>query len=299
MELKKALTLDEQIKRLEKVHNLIISDKDRATKILQKVNYYRLSGYGIGLTQKGDSEKYIDGITLEHLYRLHCFDSEVKNLLMHTLERLEICLRAQISNHLALKQGSEGYVDSSLFLSKTRKDGQSIHKSIVQSFREEVKRQKNIPFVKHHLENYEGRFPIWVAVELFSFGNLASLYDIMFPEDREEIAKQYCSEYKVNPKHLSSWILSLVEVRNICAHYTRLYNMPLKQTPHLYREHKQFRGTQNKLFPVLLCMRRMILDSNEWGIFFTKLEAIFDEYSDVIKLSFIGFPKEWKQVLSN
>lgn len=299
MELKKALTLEKQIERLESIHNLIISDKKKATKILQKVNYYRLSGYGIGLTQKENPEKYIDGITLEHLYRLYCFDSEIKNLLMHTLEHLEICLRAQISNHLALTQGSEGYVDSSLFLSKTRKEGQSIHESIIQSFKEEVKRQKNIPFVKHHLEKYEGHFPIWVAVELFSFGNLASLYDIMFPEDREEIAKQYYSEYKVNPKHLSSWILALVEVRNICAHYTRLYNMPLKQTPHLYREHKQYRGTQNKLFPVLLCMKKMIRDHDEWNAFFAKLEAIFDEYSEVVKLSFIGFPKDWKQVLAN
>ena len=34
-------------------------------------------------------------------------------------------------------------------------------------------------------------------------------------DDREEIAKLYSTE----PKYLGSWILALVEIRNICAHY--------------------------------------------------------------------------------
>ena len=53
---------------------------------------------------------------------------------------------------------------------------------------------KHLPFVKHHIEKYDGKFPIWVAVELFSFGQLSYLYSIMKSKDKKSVAKQYeCS----------------------------------------------------------------------------------------------------------
>ena len=44
MDLKKPYTLDEQIKKL-KDHGVVISDDAFARNVLQKVSYYRLSGY--------------------------------------------------------------------------------------------------------------------------------------------------------------------------------------------------------------------------------------------------------------
>lgn len=297
IELKPALTYDEQIDRLKSVHNLSIADDVAALEILKRVNYYRLSAYGIGLSQKDDKEKYIDGITLEHIYRLYEFDSMFRNSLVHVIEQLEIQLRTQISNYLALKYGSEGYISPENFVDKKMgKTGASIHETIIESFRKECYHQRNAPFVRHHMEKYEGHFPVWVAIELFTFGNLSSLYSIMIPEDRKAIA----SLYNTKPCYLGSWILALVEIRNICAHYSRLYNMPLKQSPHLYSENQKYRtGRSNKVFPALLSIKRMLNSDDRWIDFETQLEAIIDEYQDVIQLPFIGFPAEWKAVLSN
>lgn len=294
-QLKPALTYDQQIDRLKNVHNLSISDDAAAFEILKKVNYYRLSAYGLGLSQKDDKEKYIDGISLEHIYRLYEFDSIFRNILIHVIEQLEIQLRTQISNFLALKYGSEGYVDPAHFTEKKTKNGETVHTTVIESFNKEREHQKNAPFVKHHMAKYEGHFPVWVAVELFTFGNLSSLYSIMVLEDRKEIARLYNTE----PKYLGSWILALVEIRNICAHYSRLYNMPLKQTPHLYPEYQKYRvGTINKVFPALLAIKRMLNCDERWNAFEIQLEALIDEYSDVVRLSFMGFPKEWREVLS-
>lgn len=294
-QLKPALTYDQQIDRLKNVHNLSISDDAAALEILKKVNYYRLSAYGLGLSQKDDKEKYIDGISLEHIYRLYEFDSIFRNILIHVIEQLEIQLRTQISNFLALKYGSEGYVDPAHFTEKKTKNGEPVHTTVMESFNKEREHQKNAPFVKHHMAKYEGHFPVWVAVELFTFGNLSSLYSIMVLEDRKEIARLYNTE----PKYLGSWILVLVEIRNICAHYSRLYNMPLKQTPHLYPEYQKYRvGTINKVFPALLAIKRMLNCDERWNAFEIQLEALIDEYSDVVRLSFMGFPKEWREVLS-
>lgn len=294
-QLKPALTYDQQIDRLKNVHNLSIVDDAAALEILKKVNYYRLSAYGLGLSKKDDKEKYIDGISLEHIYRLYEFDSIFRNMLIHVIEQLEIQLRTQISNFLALTYGSEGYVDPAHFTDKKTKTGESVHATVMESFIKERDHQKNAPFVKHHMDKYEGHFPVWVAIELFTFGNLSSLYSIMVLDDRKEIARLYNTE----PKYLGSWILALVEIRNICAHYSRLYNMPLKQTPHLYPEYQKYRiGTLNKVFPALLCIKRMLNSDERWCSFETQLEALIDEYSDVVRLSFMGFPKEWKEILS-
>lgn len=75
--------------------------------------------------------------------------------------------------------------------------------------------------------------------------------------------------------------------------------MPLKQSPYLYSENRKYRrGSINKVFPVLLVIKRMQNNSELWKSFKKDLELLFDEYSDVINLSFIGFPNEWKSVLS-
>ena len=49
MKLKPALTYNQQIDRLVHIHNLTITQRETAISILKRVNYYRLSVYGIGV----------------------------------------------------------------------------------------------------------------------------------------------------------------------------------------------------------------------------------------------------------
>ena len=52
MELKPALTYEQQLQKLIVDHHLTVLNEAEALQILKTVNYYRLSGYGIGLKQK-------------------------------------------------------------------------------------------------------------------------------------------------------------------------------------------------------------------------------------------------------
>lgn len=296
-ELKSARSYESQLDRFIEDHNLTVTDRKKAIDILKHVNYYRLSAYGIGLKKPDNEEEYIDGISLNHIYRLYYFDSSLRNHLIHLIEQLEIQLRTQISYHLAMNYGPEGYMDASNFSDKTNKHNRSIHEIIISNFRKECDRQKNLPFVKHHNQEYGGHFPIWVATELFTFGNLSSLYSILKINDKKEIA----SLYDTKPEYLTSWILAMVELRNICAHYSRLYNMPLKQKPRLYSEHRKYYSSSrlNKLFPTLIVLKRMTYSSGYWTKFENQLNPLMKAYNDVIKLSFIGFPRDWENVLKN
>lgn len=58
--LKPALSYELQVSRLKNYHKLEIKDIEKAQELLRTVNYYRLSGYGIGLKQKDNAELYKD-----------------------------------------------------------------------------------------------------------------------------------------------------------------------------------------------------------------------------------------------
>ena len=294
MELKPALSYEEQIERLINSHNLSIDNKDNAINILQTVNYYRLSGYGIGLCKKSNKEHYIDGISLEYLFSLYCFDSQFKNNIFKTIEQIEIKLRTQIAYQLAIKYGPSALMCEENFVFKENKNNIPIYSIIIESLEREIKRQIKSPFVEHHIKKYKGIFPIWVSVELMSFGNLSSLFSILKDEDQKAISKLYYTD----PIYLKNWILCLVEIRNICAHYTRLYNMPLKQNPKLYNEIKKYKGKQNKIFPILLIIKRILNSNSQWDSLLRDIEKTFKKYSGYFQLSFMNFPQNWYEILS-
>ena len=293
---KSRLTYEEQIRRLNEFHKLSIDDKEEAVQILKKINYYRLSGYGIGLTMPDDKDKYRQGISLNHLYQLYTFDSELKNLLSLVIEQIEIQFRANISYHLAIKYGALGYRDSKNFADRTDSKGNSVVEKILEEFKSMVERNKGLPFVKHHINKYGGQFPIWVAVELFTFGNLTSLYSIMKDEDKKVIAKLY----RTTDLYFNSWIRLLQEVRNLCAHYARLYNLILKTTPRLYKEYdfltQDPKTKKTKIFQILIVLKK-VLDEDQWNDFYSKFSLLLNRYSKYIKLSFMNFPNNWNEIL--
>ncbi len=290
--LKQPKSYDDQIKGLINDHGLIVNDYVKAKDILSSVNYYRLSAYGIGLRQREDKERYIQGISLDHIYRLYKFDSRLRSILIPAIESIEIELRTRIAYCLAMKYGAEGYMNPSNFVLKRNKHGISIHYDVVEKFENEKKRQDKLPCVKHHNNTYGGHFPIWAAVELFTFGMLSSLYSVMKVEDKKEIAKQY----KISADHFESWLLALVEVRNICAHYGRIYNMPLKQSPYMFKEYVQYKTKITKIFPSFIVIRHLLKGTSVWNTLYAELIALMEEYADVVKLSFMGFPENWCEV---
>lgn len=87
MKLKPALSCDEQIEGLTSFHKPIINDSDKAINILKTVRYYRISGYGIGLKKLTNKEYFIKGISLERLFNLYRFDSQLKNNLIKTIRQ--------------------------------------------------------------------------------------------------------------------------------------------------------------------------------------------------------------------
>ncbi|TFE24721.1 Abi family protein [Cohnella luojiensis] len=103
-ELKPPATYKEMIDILRS-RGLKVGNENRATDILKRINYYRLTGYL--LPYKINEEKYIDGTVFEHVVELYDFDMRLRSLLLDIFEYVEVSMRSQISYHLAHKYGSE------------------------------------------------------------------------------------------------------------------------------------------------------------------------------------------------
>lgn len=174
--IKPPLTIEEQIALL-KERGLMIDDEDYAKKFLTHVSYYRLSGYTLSLRKNDIFNK---GATFQLVCRLYEFDQKLRYMLLSVIETIEISFRTQIANHLGLRYGPLGYLESSYF-----KDP-SYHQQLMVEFEKQVEKNKEKElFVRHHIEKYNRQFPIWVAIEIFSFGMLSRLFKIMKREDQK------------------------------------------------------------------------------------------------------------------
>lgn len=220
------MTIDEQVENLKSI-GMIIEDEAYAKKILNDISYFRLiKAYSLNLkTKNGD---YEGKVKFEQIVELYLFNANFRQIIFPEIEKVEINIRCRIANYFSEQYGVLGYLEESNFANPR------YHKDFLDDIDGEIRRNSRAPFVKNFRENYDGgKLPIYALVEILSFGTLSKLYKNMKNPDKKAIAKFFGVGYT----YFESWIESISYVRNICAHYGRLYNAKLSKTPILYKEY--------------------------------------------------------------
>lgn len=279
------LSVSEQIQNL-KEKNLIIEDEEYAASLLSDISYFRLiKAYSLGLKPKNGP--YNDGVTFEQIVDLYKFNCHLRQELFTMIERVEVNLRCRLANHFSYKYGVLGYEDACNFQSP------QYHAEFIDDVNQEIKRNAKSPFVKNFQSNYvDGKIPMYALVELFSFGTLSKFFKNMKNEDKKAVA----STYGVGYTYFESWIESIAYVRNLCAHYGRLYNAKLSKTPILYKQYKEKGIVNNRLFGVLLCIALLVPDNAKWEQFVYSIASHIQKYS-YVRIQTMGFPSEWEKLL--
>lgn len=282
-----AMSIAEQIDNLKSI-GLIINDEQRAASILNDISYFRLIK-AYSLTLKDRNCSYPEGTTFEQIVQLYLFNANFRQLLFTEIEQIEVNLRCRISNYCSKKHGIFGYMDEQYFICPER------HKNMLKDVNREIKRNYKAPFIRNFKSNYEpDDIPFYAAVEVFSFGTLSKYFKNLRNEYKQDIAKSYGVPYT----YLESWFESLSYVRNICAHYGRLYNAKLAKTPTLYSEYKN-RGIGNlRVFSLLCCMKHLLPNDRHWIDFVAAVNGLFLKYP-AAKKDTMGFPDDWQEILTN
>lgn len=262
---------------------MCIPDAYQAEKILKRVNYYRLSAYM--LTLKEDN-KFYDGVTFEDVYYIYEFDKKLRNMILEVLEGIEIAFRTHIAYELAHKYGPMGYREDTNF------QKQEYHKEMLGFIEKNISRRQDELFIKHHIDKYGGNFPVWVAIEVMSFGQLSKMFSNLKNEDKKLISTKY---YSIAFPFVQNWLYVFSGIRNICAHYGRLYDRTLKIKPKLDKMAKS-RFNDSRIFSVLYALGMLCLNRSEWRSFISGLKGLTEEHSSV-NLKMLGFPDDWEKLL--
>lgn len=285
MDLKLPTTYEEQLEKLIS-RGIVVEDEARCKKVLEDINYYRLTAYFLPF--KLGNGDYIAGTSFLQVYRIYEFDRKLRRVLFTALEDVEISLRAKFAYYHAHKYGAAGYLDPASFSSRHN------HEKFLQNFDREVIYNRKTPFVKHHIEKYNGVFPIWVACELFSFGMLSLFYADMQLPDQKYLSRRV---YNTTPKNVASWLRCCSDLRNICAHYGRLYFRVFSALPAGFSK-AYSSGELFRLWGAVLALRGLYPDTNKWNKeVLLSISALFEEYADVISLNHIAFPENWNEIL--
>lgn len=292
-ESKPFLTIDQQVRLLES-RGLQIGDAEKAKNTLSYLNYYRLSGYTLTLRK---DDVFYDNISLDDVLQIYNFDAELRTALLHILEYIEVFFRTHVGYYHAKKYGPLGYLDKNSFKNA------DYYLEFIEDFNSQIKRnEQNEVFIKHHNENYDGKFPIWVAVEVLSFGRLSRIFKNLDIETKTEIANIYYNPIRY--EYLENWLQGFAILRNICAHRGRLYNRYFTFTPKLSRVDNILfdsnglnqNNMRKKVFTYIFITNKLIKDQLVWSNFINRLETIINKYP-FVKLSNLGFPPNWRDLL--
>ena len=288
MELKKhqvPLTVEEQVDNLNKL-GLIIEDEESAKLLLNDVSYFRLiKAYSLGLKPKNGN--YNQGITFNTIVQLYKFNCKFRQQLFPVIERIEVNLRCRLANYFSSKYGVLGYEESENFCNP------EYHSQFLEDIQHEIDRNAKSPFVRNFREHYEGgKIPFYALVELFSFGTLSKFFKNMKNEDKKAVSATYGIGYT----YFESWIECIAFVRNLCAHYGRLYNAKLAKTPMLYKQYTKDGIGNIRVFGVLICIKYLGNGDTHWNDFVNSIEMLIKKYP-AVKIEAMGFPENWKEIL--
>jgi abortive infection bacteriophage resistance protein len=271
-------------------------DRDLVIERLRAVNYYRLSAYWYTYRDPNSSaNRLISGTTMHDVWRRYTFDRQLRLMVMDAVERVEIALRTQIVNRHALKYGPFGYVDPVALPGLKKVE----HDRLLRKVRTEAGNSRE-DFVRHYRDKYEDErdLPLWMACELMTFGGMLAL----FVGVRTRMKKDIARHYGVTVPILGSWLKTLNQVRNICAHHARLWNRVFgvkAVIPEIDTHpdwHKPIAITGERMFGVLTVLYyllKQVAPQSAWKARFKRLLA---DYPDV-PIRFMGFPENWEESL--
>lgn len=291
---KQVTSVDEQIAQL-KQRGLVINNEDLAKHYLSNISYYRLAGYWWPMQSDKLNHIFKPNSKFEDVVALYNFDRELRILLFAVIERIEIALRTKLIYHLSHEFNFWWFQRTDIFenvieLIKT-----------LSNLEEELERSKDI-FIKEHKKKYKDDFrfpPAIKLLEITSLGSLSKLYGNLKPtvKSKDIIAKEFNT---VNHTYLPSWLQSIAQIRNICAHHGRLWNKNLPGHPNLLPKppakwlNNVPQANEHHMLYIHICCMKYLIDAVSTGHHFkNKLAGLFLKYSNV-DLNALGFPGNWQ-----
>ena len=274
---------------LLKSRGMKFPDENKASHLFENISYYRFSGYWYPLLADKQNHIFKPNAGFETAFNLYKFDREFRKLIISELEKIEVAVRSKMAYILSMEHNAFWAEDAALFINP------QVHQSTLNKIQEELDRSDE-EFILAFKSKYSNLFPpSFILLEIASFGALSRLYGNIKPgKDKKDVAKSFGLPDKV----LESWLHSLVYIRNMCAHHTRLWNRQIGIKPLFPRRtHNTWINTDGisnrRMYYVLSMIIYFLNTINPKHSFKQKLESLFQKYPNVDRTA-MGFPADWQ-----
>lgn len=298
-------TIDEQIELLRS-RNLHIENKKTAKEILLNNNYYYLiNGYkDLFLNKNSKTEMFCKKTSIEEIYSLYEFDRKIRIKFLEYILLIERKIDTYIAYEFSKNYGHKDYLIPENFnnISKNKK----LIVKFINDINLEISHQyKNSnKMIMHYIDTYK-YIPLWVLIRILSFGKVSKFYSFMKQKEQNNIGRKF----NIQSETLKVYFINLGNVRNICAHDEKLYDLILKKRINITDYHKKLelvrKGDKTvyatrDLFSIVIILKKELFNEFYRNIIqaIEKLEnQLFSIKIDKV-LYKMGFPKNYKDLIN-
>ncbi|HIZ34618.1 MAG TPA: Abi family protein [Candidatus Ruania gallistercoris] len=286
---------------------LVVPDRDRALRYLRHIGYYRLSPYTIPFQRGGPDHLLHDRTSFDDVLGLYVFDRALRLVVMDALERVEVAVRAALTDHMSTTYDDpHWYIDPGHFSDRRK------HTRLLRIVKDNCDdRLRGTPdagedslvhrsALEHYLTTYGSPElpPSWLMVETITVGQLTSAYrNLTRRADRTAVARSIGLTAPV----LESWMQTYVRVRNVCAHHGRLWNVGLGVYPAipnsptvswLEAEEALPERSRRRLYPVLVSLQTVLETISPRSSWAHRLHGLVST-RPAMNLRGMGIPDAW------
>lgn len=294
---------------------LSVPDAERAVRYVRHIGYYRLSPYALPFQDGSGSHRFRPGTEFDDVLSLYVFDRSLRLLVMDALERIEVAVRAAVTDHM-----SNAHQDAHWYTRDDHFGNVASQHKLLSTIRGKCdERLRGTPetmvsadggtdgplhyrsALEHYLLTYgEPELPpSWIMVELLTLGQLSHLFrNLGDRRDQTAIAQQM----GITAPLLESWLRTYTRVRNICAHHGRLWNVGLGVYPKIptsgsipwTAQNAMGASSRKRLYPVLVSMQSLLSTISPHSTWGQRLEALLEGCPEMYRHG-MGMPPAWHE----
>lgn len=309
--------MEKPFKTHEELINLLISrgidistadSKSFAKKKLQRTGYYNLiNGYSHLFVEKGKTDVYIKGTTIEEIYSLYIFDKKLREIFLHYILQIETNIKSLIAYYFPMNHPEANYLVFTNFDS-SKKNSNKYITELISEIQRQIAGRSSDPSISHYLTKY-GYVPLWVLNNILTFGTISKMYSLMLQKERQEISKTF----RMTDNELESALFYISSIRNFCAHGNRLYcfrskrpltDMDIHNSLNIPKsDTTEYLYGKRDLFAAMIVFKRLLSRGefnhlvSEVNKIIKQLESNLNVLPISIVLEYMGFPNNWKSIL--
>lgn len=188
---------------------------------LRYINYYRLSSYWTVALSGNTPKRFHPGTYWEDVVARYMFDRRLRQIMFDAISRIEIALRTQIAYNWA----KETQLDAPQRRSNNYSPKYNV-KDFLFTINEYYQGNQSEEAVYYRKQYKDAMYlPVWVFVEFTTFGNMQKLITVGFKKS-SKIPETVATNmgYPADLNFFLSGISLLKDIRNTCAHQSRVWN---------------------------------------------------------------------------